>query len=68
MKSLTARLARLPDVSAMSPPQPAGPTMSLIAVAPVRGPLNWWAPRPLRPLHERIGLHEGPPVVASGHR
>jgi RND superfamily putative drug exporter len=23
------------------------------------GNLNWWAPAPLRRLHERIGLHEG---------
>jgi uncharacterized membrane protein YdfJ with MMPL/SSD domain len=30
------------------------------------GPLNWWAPRPLRRLHERIGLREGPPAVAAG--
>ncbi len=31
------------------------------------GPLNWWAPRPLRRLHERFGLHEaGPPAVAAG--
>ena len=30
------------------------------------GPLNWWAPRPLRRLHDRIGLREGaPPVVAT---
>ncbi len=30
------------------------------------GPLNWWAPRPLRRLHERFGLLEGaPPVVAT---
>jgi RND superfamily putative drug exporter len=25
------------------------------------GPLNWWAPRPLRRLHDRIGLREGGP-------
>jgi len=25
------------------------------------GPLNWWAPRPLRRLHERFGLREGEP-------
>ena len=31
------------------------------------GPWNWWAPRPLRRLHERIGLREGPPAVAPGH-
>ncbi len=30
------------------------------------GPLNWWAPRPLRRLHNRIGLTEGPPALASG--
>jgi RND superfamily putative drug exporter len=29
------------------------------------GPLNWWAPRPLRRLHARIGLRErGPTAVA----
>ena len=31
------------------------------------GPLNWWAPRPLRRLYERIGLREGgPPALAAG--
>jgi uncharacterized membrane protein YdfJ with MMPL/SSD domain len=31
------------------------------------GPLNWWAPRPLRRLHDRIGLREGgPPALAGG--
>jgi putative drug exporter of the RND superfamily len=30
------------------------------------GPLNWWAPRPLRRLHQRIGVREsGPPVIAA---
>jgi len=29
------------------------------------GSVNWWAPRPLRRLHERIGLREtGPPALA----
>jgi uncharacterized membrane protein YdfJ with MMPL/SSD domain len=28
------------------------------------GPLNWWAPRPLRRLHERIGLRQGAPQAA----
>jgi RND superfamily putative drug exporter len=28
------------------------------------GPLNWWAPRPLRWLHERTGLREGAPEAA----
>jgi RND superfamily putative drug exporter len=26
------------------------------------GSWNWWAPKPLRRLHERIGLREGPPT------
>jgi len=30
------------------------------------GPLNWWAPKPLRRLYERIGLREdGPPPTIS---
>jgi putative drug exporter of the RND superfamily len=33
------------------------------------GPLNWWAPRPLRRLHDRFGLREsgegGPPIPAT---
>jgi len=24
------------------------------------GPANWWAPGPLRRLHQRLGLHETP--------
>jgi RND superfamily putative drug exporter len=33
------------------------------------GELNWWAPRPLRRLHERIGLREGPaPPPGPGPR
>ena len=32
------------------------------------GPLNWWAPRPLRRLHERIGLREGGSPVAAASR
>ena len=32
------------------------------------GPLNWWAPRPLRRLHERFGLREGAPSVAAAGR
>ena len=27
------------------------------------GPLNWWAPRPLRRLHERAGLQESAPAA-----
>jgi RND superfamily putative drug exporter len=30
----------------------------------VAGEFNWWAPRPLRRLHDRIGLREVPPSVA----
>ena len=32
------------------------------------GRANWWAPRPLRRLHERLGLREeaGTPVAATG--
>ncbi|MGA7704561.1 MAG: MMPL family transporter, partial [Solirubrobacteraceae bacterium] len=30
------------------------------------GDLTWWAPRPLRRLHRRIGLSEGPLPSASG--
>jgi uncharacterized membrane protein YdfJ with MMPL/SSD domain len=29
------------------------------------GPLNWWAPRPLRRFHDRFGLREGAPPVAA---
>ena len=29
------------------------------------GPANWWAPAPLRRLHQRIGLHETPAHPAS---
>ncbi len=28
------------------------------------GPLNWWAPRPLRWVHDRLGLREGAPEAA----
>ena len=40
VRALTERLARLPDVSAVSPAQPAGRDMSLLQVAPVHGPLT----------------------------
>jgi RND superfamily putative drug exporter len=29
------------------------------------GPANWWAPGPLRRLHQRLGLHESPTHPAS---
>jgi RND superfamily putative drug exporter len=28
------------------------------------GHWNWWAPRPLRRLHDRLGLDEGAPAAA----
>jgi putative drug exporter of the RND superfamily len=28
------------------------------------GNANWWAPAPLRRVHQRFGLHEAPPVPA----
>ena len=32
------------------------------------GPANWWAPAPLRRLHQRLGLHEAPAHPASRAR
>ena len=32
------------------------------------GSWNWWAPRPLRRLHDRIGLHEAEPATATAPR
>jgi len=40
VRALAARLRALPDVSAVAPAQPAGADTSLLAVAPVRGPLT----------------------------
>ncbi len=40
VKALSARISRLPDVSAIAPPQPAGASTSLINVAPVQRPLS----------------------------
>jgi RND superfamily putative drug exporter len=40
VRSLTGRIARLPDVSAAAPAQPAGLETSLVQVAPVHGPLT----------------------------
>ncbi len=37
---MAARITRLPDVSAIAPAQPAGPSNALLAVAPVRRPLS----------------------------
>jgi putative drug exporter of the RND superfamily len=38
--ALASRIAGLRDVSAVAPPQPAGPDNALIAVAPVQNPLS----------------------------
>ncbi len=32
------------------------------------GPANWWAPAPLRRLHQRLGLHEAPAHPAGPAR
>jgi RND superfamily putative drug exporter len=40
VRALARRIGGLPDVSAVAPPQPAGPNQSLLAVAPVHGPLS----------------------------
>jgi RND superfamily putative drug exporter len=36
------------------------------ALMSLLGERNWWSPRPLRRLHERLGVTEGPPVPAGG--
>jgi uncharacterized membrane protein YdfJ with MMPL/SSD domain len=40
VRALTARIARLPDVSAVAPARAAGRNTSLLQVAPVKGPLT----------------------------
>jgi uncharacterized membrane protein YdfJ with MMPL/SSD domain len=40
VKALAAKISRLPDVSAVAPPQPAGPDTSLLSVASVHRPLS----------------------------
>jgi uncharacterized membrane protein YdfJ with MMPL/SSD domain len=40
VKALSAQINRLPDVSAVAPPQPAGTHNSLLAVAPLQRPLS----------------------------
>jgi uncharacterized membrane protein YdfJ with MMPL/SSD domain len=40
VRALAARIRTLPDVSAVAPAQPAGAGTSLLAVAPVHGPLT----------------------------
>jgi RND superfamily putative drug exporter len=40
VRALGARISRLPDVSAVAPAQPAGPSLSLLQVAPQQDPLS----------------------------
>jgi uncharacterized membrane protein YdfJ with MMPL/SSD domain len=40
VKALSARISRLPDVSPIAPPQPAGAGTSLLDVAPIQRPLS----------------------------
>jgi RND superfamily putative drug exporter len=40
VRALAGRISRLPDVSAVAPPQPAGRSISLLAVAPAQDPLS----------------------------
>jgi uncharacterized membrane protein YdfJ with MMPL/SSD domain len=40
VRAVAAQITRLPDVSAVAPPQPAGPNNALLAVAPVQRPLS----------------------------
>ena len=40
VRALATQISELPDVSAIAPAQPAGPINSLLAVAPVQGPLS----------------------------
>jgi RND superfamily putative drug exporter len=39
VRTVAAQITRLPDVAAVAPPQPAGRSTSLVAVAPVHDPL-----------------------------
>jgi RND superfamily putative drug exporter len=32
------------------------------ALMALLGPANWWAPKPLRWLHNKVGFTEGPPL------
>jgi RND superfamily putative drug exporter len=40
IRSLARQIASLPDVAAVAPPQPAGAHYSLLAVAPLQGPMT----------------------------
>jgi RND superfamily putative drug exporter len=54
-RALAARISYLADVSAVAPPQPAGPTNSLIAVAPAQAPLSEATKHLVRQVR---GIHE----------
>jgi RND superfamily putative drug exporter len=54
-RALAAHVRRLPDVAAVAPAQPAGPNMSLLAVAPKQDPLSSASQqlvRDVRAIHE----------------
>jgi uncharacterized membrane protein YdfJ with MMPL/SSD domain len=60
---LAARMVRLADVSAVAPPQPAGPDNALIAVAPARPALSDQTKQLVR---EVRGIHEPYYVGVAG--
>jgi RND superfamily putative drug exporter len=43
-------------------------TLLVPALMALLGSWNWWSPRPLRRLHERIGISEGPAAPAPAPR
>jgi RND superfamily putative drug exporter len=59
VKALSARINRLPDVSAVAPAQPAGTHNSLLAVAPLQRPLS----EPTKQLVRNIRAIEAPVYV-----
>jgi RND superfamily putative drug exporter len=40
-------------------------TILVPATMTLLGRANWWAPKPLRRVHQRLGLHETPPPTAT---
>jgi RND superfamily putative drug exporter len=63
LRALAARIKRLPDVAAVAPARPAGPTTSLLAVAPVRSPFTDSTQRLVRDVR---ALHEPYYVGVAG--
>jgi RND superfamily putative drug exporter len=59
VRSVAARIARLPDVSAVAPAQPAGASTTLLAVASVRPPLSGATKRlvrDIRAIHAPVSI------------